>query len=396
MSNGSLPTTHNALSAPKAPSSPSAPSSPDESGTGEAGRGEDFLAKTARLAELAADHDLDTLVLRDPAALTWLLEARVHVPQTLDTACLDVCVDAGSGTVTVYTNAIEAPRLADIELAGLPVQWQVNPWWADRLAALPRGPRVGTDRPYADCRDLAAPLVALRRTLTTRQQRLIAEVAQDTAQAATAAAHRLDPAMTETAAAGALAEELLSRGLDPIVLFAAGQEHVDRHRHPLPTPAVLGDRVMLVCCARRHGLVASVTRLISFPQVGPGFDASSYDDLLQVEAAFLEATQPGARLGDAFAAGIAAYPRHGFDADEWHRHHQGGLSGFQPREFPATAASDVVLAPGMVVAWNPSGRGVKVEDTALVTDDGLDLLVHDDAWPTRMIDGRRRPDVLRR
>ena len=46
----------------------------------------DLGEKLARLRGLARALDLDTLVLREPAALTWLLGARVNVPQTLDSA----------------------------------------------------------------------------------------------------------------------------------------------------------------------------------------------------------------------------------------------------------------------------------------------------------------------
>jgi len=113
-----------------------------------------------------------------------------------------------------------------------------------------------------------------------------------------------------------------------------------------------------------------------------------------VEAAFLDATLPGRSLGEAFAAGAEAYARHGFDPLEWHRHHQGGFTGWQPREFPADPASEPLLQDGCVVAWNPSAAGWKVEDTTLVTAAGPQPLVADGTWPTIECGGRRRPDVL--
>jgi len=89
-------------------------------------RVEDLSDKVRRLAEVGRQRQVDTLVLREPATLTWLLEARVHVPQTLDTACLDVMLDldrgstqeAASPRITIVTNAIEAPRLRDELLRG--------------------------------------------------------------------------------------------------------------------------------------------------------------------------------------------------------------------------------------------------------------------------------------
>lgn len=353
----------------------------------------DFAEKRDRLCDLGAAHGLDTLVLREPATLGWLLSARYHVPQTLDTACFSVVLAPATGELTVVANAIEAPRLRDTELAGLPAHWKTVPWWANREAELPAGPRTGSDRPGPTDVPLTAEIARVRRVLTGHQQQLLADVARETAAAATDTAHRLTPGRSERAAAADLAHALLDRGLDPVVLLVAADERIARHRHPLPTDRVAAERLMLVACGRRHGLIASVTRIVSF---GPltADEERGYARLLEVERAFLDASVPGARLGEVFGAGVAAYPVNGFPADEWHRHHQGGFSGTQPREFPAHHTSEELLTEGSVVAWNPSGGGWKVEDTALVRPGGVRPLVHDDRWPTLRVGGRDRPGIL--
>lgn len=354
----------------------------------------DLPDKLARLSEAACKAGVGTVVLRDPANLTWLLGGRVNVPQTLDTACLDLVVDlANPPRLTVVTNAIEAPRLCEVELAGIDADWRVVPWWQGRDAELPTGDGVGTDRPLDGAVDLSAALTGIRRLLTNHQQGQLRTVCADTAAAATVAARALTPTTTEYEAAGLLAGELLSRGLDPIVLLVGGADRLDAHRHPLPTSAPLGRRGMLVACGRRHGLVASVTRIATFQPLTPD-EHDGYRRLLSVEEAFLDATRAGVRLGDVVTDGFAAYGRHGFDPQEWRRHHQGGLTGWQPREFPAHPTSDVALASGHVVAWNPSGGGWKVEDTTLVTVDGCEPLVHDADWPVVEVGTRLRPDVL--
>lgn len=356
----------------------------------------DLPEKLSGLATVARDRDLDTLVLREPANLTWLLGARVNVPQTLDSACLDVVVDVadhGQTRITIVTNAIEAPRLRDTELAGLDAEWDVVAWWEGRDPKLPHGDRVGSDRPQPDTASVTGELAAVRRHLTVHQQGLLREVCVDAAGAATDVAAELSPTTTEYEAAGALARALLARELDPIVLLVGGAPRLDAHRHPLPTGAALGERGMLVACGRRHGLVASVTRIVAFAPLDAS-ERDAYERLLRVEQAFLDATRVGARLGDVVTAGTQAYRTHGFDPDEWHRHHQGGFSGFVPREFSASPASDDVVPDDAVLAWNPSGGGWKVEDTTLVTDAGPDPLVRDEVWPTVTIGDRLRPDVL--
>ena len=251
----------------------------------------DLPEKVAALATVARDRGLDTLVLRDPANLTWLLGGRVNVPQTLDTACLDVVVDCASEPrITLVTNVIEAPRLRDTELAGLDATWDVVAWWEGRDPRLPHGTHVGSDRPLPDAAPVASDLAQLRRRLTHRQRRLLREVCGDAAAAATAAAVALTSATTEYQAAGLLARELLDRQLDPIVLLVGGARRLEAHRHPLPTGEPLGGRGMLVACARRHGLVASVTRIVSFEPLGSD-ERDAYERLLHVEQAFLDASR---------------------------------------------------------------------------------------------------------
>ena len=241
----------------------------------------DFAAKLDRLAALGRDLCLDAVVLREPASLVWLLEARVHVPQTLDSACLDIVVDLSGKTpsATVVTNAIEAPRLRETELSDLPLDWRVVPWWESRDAALPTGSATGSDRPSGDTIDLTSSIAAIRRVLTARQQGLLTAVCADAAAAATVAATAISPATTEYGAVAVLASALLDRDLDPIVLMAAGDDRRrrHRHRHPLPTDAPIGRRAMLVCCARRDGLVSSVTRFVAFGEL----DATEARDIEQ-------------------------------------------------------------------------------------------------------------------
>jgi len=359
-----------------------------------AGRPPDLVEKLARLAAVATSSGVSTLVLRDPATLTWLFDARVHVPQTLDTSCFDAVVElTPQPRLTIVTNAIEAPRLRDTELADVGAEWRIVNWWDDRTGELPTGDRVGSDRPAAGTVSVVAEVAAQRRVLTAHQQSLLRSVGLDSAAAATAAAYRIAPHSSEYAAAAVLAQELLERAIDPVVLLVAGESRIDAHRHPLPTTTALGRRAMLVCCGRRHGVIASVTRIVSFAPLTDD-ERDAYSRLLRVEAAFLDATRTGVRIGDVVRAGTDAYAANGYPADEWHRHHQGGFSGFQPREFPAHHGSDARVVEGSAVAWNPSAQGWKVEDTCIVRADGPEPVVNDTEWPHVEVAGRRRPGIL--
>ena len=343
--------------------------------------------KRARVRALL-EADGDAIALRDPANLAWYLGgARVHVVGGVSDPICEVAVTAGGDEVR--TTVIEAPRLAAEELGPGSPRLRAVPWWE------PLGPAAGaSDRPRRGERDVAAELIAARSALVPAEIERFRALAHETAAATGAALRAARGDESEFALAGRAARELLDRGIDPVVLLVAGEGRLPVHRHPLPTAAPLGSRAMLVACGRRHGLICSVTRMRAWTPLRPA-ERTVYDGLLGVEAAALDATRPGARVGDVVRAIAGAYPAHGFPPDEWHQHHQGGPTGYAPRDYLASPADDGLVAEGQAFAWNPSGGGFKVEDTVLATADGVEVLSPDPEWPSVTVGGRERPDVLR-
>lgn len=150
---------------------------------------------------------------------------------------------------------------------------------------------------------------------------------------------------------------------------------------------------MGVICARRKGLITSVTRIASFVSID-GETQDWYERLLNVERVFINESKVGAKLSDVAKKGIAEYRNQGFDSDEWTRHHQGGPTGYLPRDFTAHEKTERLITANNALAWNPSGKGLKVEDTILTTASGPEILSLDPKWPTQMVFERARPALL--
>ena len=347
-----------------------------------------MTGRRERLEAILDARGLDAIVLRDPANLAWYLGgARTHIVP--GTPILEVTV--GRDGEELRTTVIEAPRLAAEELGPDAPGLRALPWW-EPLGATPDGP-VGSDVPRAGEADLADDLMAARAVLGPVELERYRALCRDSAAATGAALRRARPGDSEFALAGRAARELYEREIEPIVMLVAGSERLPFHRHPLPTVAPLGDLAMLVICGRRHGLVSAVTRMRAFRPL-PAAARARYGALLEVEAAYLDATRPGARIGDIAAAGAAAYAEHGFAADEWHAHHQGGPTGYKTRDYLAHPGTDDVAAAGRPFAWNPSAAGFKVEDTVVATDTTPEIVSPDPDWPALAVAGRQRPDVL--
>jgi hypothetical protein len=343
----------------------------------------DRPAKRERLLAVLDDAGADRLVLTSQAAVSWYLDgARVHTSLAGDPLAA-VVVDRDGDTVVTFSNELERLVLEELP-AGIPVV--AVPWHEPLASALSSGAGVIGEA------DVAAGLRAARASLLPLELERYRRLGRETAQATTAVLRGMRPETTEREVASALAAALVARGIDALVLLVAGRDRLG-HRHPLPTGAPVGDRAMVVVCGRRHGLIANLTRWVRFGEALPD-ELDAERRIREVEADVFAATTPGATVAEAFAAGVAAYGRHGFAPDEWRSHHQGGPAGYNGRDPRATAEVGDVIRSGQPFAWNPSAPGAKIEDTVLVTDGGIEVLTLDPAWPAVTVRGIPRPAEL--
>ena len=343
-----------------------------------AGVAEDRMLKQERIARVRAGSGGGAMVLSSHEAVSWYLDGvRTHV-SLAGPPVLAVRVEESGDVLYVAEN--EADRLIAEELLAADAARIVRvPWATPPIeAALAQGDAVLEAA-------VAAELRAARASLLPGERDRYRSLGRDTAAALTDVLASAAPTDTEQALAALVAQALVSRGIDPLVVLVAGYARLG-FRHPLPTFAPLGERAMVVVCGRRHGLIANATRWL-------GADAAD-ERILGVERAFLDASEPGRALNAAFADGSAGYAANGFDAEEWRRHHQGGPTGYAGRDPRATSATRDVLAEWQAFAWNPTASGVKVEDTLLRTPEGWEVLTVDERWPTVSFAGLERPLAL--
>jgi Xaa-Pro aminopeptidase len=338
--------------------------------------------KRARLLELLDRHGAERIVLTSATALGWYLDgARTHVSLAAPPIVAAV-VDRSGDTVLATDNEVD--RLIGEELpAGVGVR--VVPW--DQPLSLPATAGTLTED------DVAAELRRLRVPLLPAESARFATLGAETAGVLTRVLARAEPQHRELDVAAEVTAEIVRLGAEPLVVLVGGGSRTGV-RHPLPTSASLGRRALVVVCARRHGLIINVSRSVAFARPTAA-EEDAQRRILGVEAAYFDALMPGTTLATVFRAGCRAYGTHGFDPDEWRRHHQGGVAGYAGRDPRATNLTDDPIRTGQAFAWNPTGDGAKVEDTVLLTEDGLQVLTVDPGWPTVTYGGRRRPDILR-
>lgn len=297
----------------------------------------------------------------------------------------------------VLTNEIERLRLSEEELPSDFIL--VSSAWADP-SALDRqvGEIVGrrvvlSDRPRGPEGDLPAELLQIKLRLGSEEIERYRQLGQEAAQAMTEALVVAAPDWSENRLAGEGARTLWSRGIHPTLVLVAGQDRIERHRHPFPTSSRLGRRTMMVFCGRRQGLYANLTRFVSFGPIS-SLEQERMRLVTEIESEILAHSRPGVSLASLFFLLQEAYQKRGF-GDEVEKQHFGGLTGYLSREaFARPTEKALVLQEGNAVAWNPTLPGAKMEDTAVVRSNGLEILTVDPVWPTTMVGGLQRPEVM--
>lgn len=343
---------------------------------------EEITQKREQLVALMASRKLSGVLLSRHENVSWAsagqVDMRVAIPAETGAAAVFVRNDGSSYYITTNN---EAPRLRDEEFGRLAFDPVIVPWYAADFGASARGlatagmiasdtPRTGFDS--VDLSRLRAQLIDSEieryRWLGNTTARVVEEVVQ-----------HLEPGVSEDEISAQTASLLLQRSIMPSVLLMAVDDRILKYKHALPRGGRLKRFGMVNLCARKWGLVISVTRFVHFgpmPQeLSDGFAAAA-----QVNAALLHATREGATATHLFDIAQQAYAAAGFPGAE-QLHHQGGATGYGEREWIATPTSQEVIVNRQAFAWNPSVAGGKVEDTVLLQGGAIEVLTETSQLP---------------
>jgi Xaa-Pro aminopeptidase len=355
--------------------------------------------KRKRISELLARHNLDALLLRRVSSVAWVTGGAASYVNLATTDGASSLLITPSGSYVICNN-IEATRLEQEEkLGALGWQFRSAPWHGanDAVEQLTRGLKLGADGAYPGAMDLSGEIARLRAALVPEEGERLIALGRLAAEGMNATIRAVRPGQTEYEIAAALGASVQSQGAQPIVNLIATDDRIFKFRHPLPTGKRLEHYAMLVLCARKQGLVCSITRLVHFGRVPDPIRQKTLA-CARVDAAMIDATRAGATLDQVVQRAIETYAATGFPG-EWQLHHQGGPAGDEPREYLGTPGSTDVVANGQAYAWNPSITGTKFEDTILVAPGGNRVITEIQGWPVLSIplaDGRAiaRPDIL--
>lgn len=188
---------------------------------------------------------------------------------------------------------------------------------------------------------------------------------------------------TENEIANAMRRELGRRDITSVVTLVAADERIAMYRHPVPIDNRFDKTLLLVTCAKRHGLIASFSRMISIGDPTEELILKT-DSAAFVHASLQNATRkavnPDTNGSALYEAARKAYELSGFP-DEINKHHQGGATGYRTRDWVAHPAGGDQIFPQQAFAWNPSITGTKVEDTIIRIGDEIEVFTKSPEFP---------------
>lgn len=348
--------------------------------------------KVERLARLATARGLGGILLNTQPNFSWLTGGRSNrIDGSRENGSGSLFVSA-RGERFVIANNIEMPRLQDEALVGLnftPCEYQWTDEHADpgtpiaiakRAIGVECSTGIGCDNLVPGGAAMDADIAAARALLTAAEASRYRVLGRDLGVVVGEVCRGLVPDLGELEIAQRVTTAVAGVGARAVVTLVAADERMARFRHPAPTETRWRQRVMVVVCAQRDGLVAALSRIVVSGDVPDTLETRTRAAAGVFER-LLAATEAGATGAHLFAVAAQAYADAGF-AHEETRHHQGGATGYRSREWIAHPASREIVQAQQAFAWNPSIAGTKVEETVLLTPGGIEVLTSSPGWPS--------------
>jgi len=346
--------------------------------------------KTQRLCEMLKAERLAGVLLNAQNNFAWLTAGGsngIDMSRDAGASCLFVRAD---GKRFVLANNIELPRLLAEEISETdfePVQlsWQEEKASRDAVIAKARsllsgGGEIASDTYLSEAvRPMEALIGECRYQLTADEVKRYRELGTDAADALGDFAKTLSPGVSEIEIARSLHSKLAEYDLATVVMLVGADERIERYRHPVPTKNVWTKTLLIAICAKRKGLIASLSRMVCVGHIPSELERRTQATAV-VNAKLQAATVPGTTASQLYHIAASTYTRMGF-ADEINKHHQGGACGYRTRDWVAHPANTQTVKPNQAFAWNPSITGTKAEATGIVIEERFETITPASQFP---------------
>lgn len=342
----------------------------------------EFARKVERIRRYLEENDFTGMLLCRRDNFSWLTTGG-------DSAIIET-TEFGFGIIVVtrtktYLTAqtMDAAWLMDLMLEGCDIEPVVLKWneeTREEKALELAGERPVSDRELPGCECRFKDILKLHYPLTEADIEMYREWGRIYEEILAKVVDKVTPDMTELEVKKmAIAEYLKEDAYASIFLIGSG-ERLNRYRHPVPSDKQLEKVVLIHPGMRRYGQHCLITRMFCFGEA-PEKLRKDYDFLNLLQAQTLSMCRPGVRLGDIIEARRQLVFESGYEK-EWQLHYPGGFTEY----YVGTAQWGIDNEPiceNMCLDWYLTVTGAKVEELALIKNDGIELLSVNGFWPVK-------------
>lgn len=306
----------------------------------------------------------------------------------------------------VLANNIEMPRILTEEVSAQDFEPIEFSWQAEKASgnlifekakSLCNNGEIVTDLLLSPNIRSAENLISRSRySLTNEEIERYRQLGKDSAVALGKVFGKINAGESEIEIARKTKGELGKFHINSVVTIVGADERIANFRHPIPTENIWKKLVLISVCGKRGGLITSLSRIACIGEIPDDLKRRTEVNA-DVFAKTLTATQIGATGAEIYANIDKAYTENGF-AGEINKHHQGGAIGYKTRDWVAHPNSAEMVVENQAFAWNPTITGTKIEETAILTVNGFEIITASADFPqiSASVDGQNifLPNIL--
>lgn len=307
------------------------------------------------------------------------------------------------GKKFILANNIEMPRflaeeISESEFEPLEFSWQDekasgNFVFEKAKTLLPNNAEIASDLLLSpDIRSIENLIARCRYALTETEIERYKILGKDAGIALGNVFGKLKSGETEIEIAAKVKDELAKLNINSVVTLVGADERIGNFRHPIPTENIWKKLLLIAVCGKRDGLIASLSRIACIGEIPEDFKRRTEANA-DVFAKTLTATKIGASGAEIYAQIDKAYLENGFEG-EINKHHQGGAIGYKTRDWVAHPKSAEIVVENQAFAWNPTITGTKIEETAILTENGFEIVTTSANFPQILADVNGKQVVL--
>jgi Xaa-Pro dipeptidase len=258
------------------------------------------------------------------------------------------------------------------------------------------GRRTASDMPLPGAKVMAEEIIRLHYPLTRHEIARYHEVGSESGEVMQTVATELQPGESELQIAGRLLKAYKERGFHIHVLLVGADARVARHRHPFPTFNRLDKYALLAMAVSKYGLHVLCSRMVHFGSP-PSELVDKHRAVATIHAHMVANCVPGNPFAELHALQRRLFDELGYP-DEWNRHFQGGMTGYNLVDASFLTDPKRSAESGQAFGWFITITGVKTEETCVIAGGSAQILSYSPDWPTISIQAGNRmvaiPDIL--